>query len=95
MRRAFAGPRGRRPPPGLPRKRERRKIELAGRARKKSGPPGGGPPVSSGEGTDQKLSAMPVTKPVPSFMSPVTLSLLVVSSTAKTELFHATPGASE
>ena len=61
--------------------------------RKKSGPPGGGPPVSPGEGTDQKLSAMPVTKPVPSLMPLSVFTELVVSSTEKIELFHATPGA--
>ena len=63
------------------------------RARKKSGPPGGGPPVSPGKGTAQKLRVMPVTKPLPSFLPPVTFVWPVVSSTPKTEVFHATPGA--
>ncbi len=67
---------------------------LALQRAKKSGPPEGGPPVSPGEGTDQKPSVMPVTKPVPSFLPPVTFLWPVVSSTPKTELFHATPGAS-
>ena len=52
------------------------------------------------EDFDQKLSVMPVTKPVPSFiMSSVgspsfIVTAEVVSSTEKIELFHATPGAS-
>ena len=52
---------------------------------KKDGPPGGGPPVSPGEGTDQKLTVMPVTKAVPSF---------VPCSPEMIEVFDETPGAS-
>ena len=60
---------------------------------KEAGRPEAARPLCPGEETDQKPSVMPVTKPVPSFLPPVTFLWLVVSSTVKTELFHATPGA--
>ena len=64
-------------------------LSLPCLAHKKTGRPEAARLLCPVEGTDQKLSAMPVTKPVPSFMPSSTP--LVVSSTEKIELFQATP----
>ena len=57
---------------------------------KKAGRPEAARQSCPGEGTDQKPTVMPVTKPVPSILRPLAMDL----SAVKIEVFEATPGAS-
>ena len=57
---------------------------------KKAGRPEAARQLCPGEGTGQKPTVMPVTKPVPSTLRPFAQDL----SAVKIEVFEATPGAS-